>query len=257
MALAGADDRRQVDKLIEAAASSPRGELSEHLLLARGSFDGRRILESAKDSGGRDTRYDGVRVLELKPFARELKEMTDTRWLAIPDESTVIFGSPTMVKSALDRYVARSAADGELMRRMSGLEPDVNSWSILTMPGSMMQSHLLPGVLNKTGAALMRGVTSVSIGVRYGSKERVDFAFTTMDAETANALAAAIQGPAHLLPAVEMLHSHLEGMSVQENEVRGSVRVAGKEFDPWLEGLYARMRTAAGAEDVAQVAAER
>src|ERR1700754_1942657 len=40
IALAGVADGQHVDRLIEVGASSPRGELIEHLLLARGAFNG-------------------------------------------------------------------------------------------------------------------------------------------------------------------------------------------------------------------------
>lgn len=257
IALAGVDDGQHVDKLIEAAASSQRGELSEHLLLAHGWFNGRRILAAAHDNGGIDSRYGSTRVVQVKPFARELHEMTDIRWLAVPDDSTIIFGSPAMVKSALDRYASSAVADSALMKRVNDLKPDVNCWSILTMPGPMMVAHVLPGALHEANAALMREVESVSLSVRYGSKERVDFAFGTENAGTATALASAIQGPAHLLPATETLHSQIEALSVHGNEVRGSVRVAGKEFDPWLVRLYARNQAVTSGENVAQVTSER
>src|SRR5882757_10101154 len=78
IALVGLHDHQEVDRLVEVAMSSPRGELSEHLLLARGSFEGRRILEAAERNGGVRTEYKGVRIVNLKPFPREQREMGDT-----------------------------------------------------------------------------------------------------------------------------------------------------------------------------------
>lgn len=257
IALSGVDDRQQVDKLIEVAASSSRGELSEHLLLLRGSFDGRRILKAAQDSGAISDHYDGVRVAELEPFARERQEVQDTRWLAFPDESTVIFGTPALVKSALDRYVSASRVDAELARRLDGLRADVNCWSLLAIPGQMIAAHLLPGVLDETGRLSAQRVTSATVSVHYGSKERVDFAFGMDTADSASTFAAAIRGLVHLLLATDALRPRLEDVSVDGNEVRGSVRVAGQEFDPWLAGLSARVRTDARGESPAQVAAAR
>ena len=123
--LVGVDDRQEVDRLIEVAMSSPRGDLSEHLLLARGSFNGRRILEEAERNGGIATAYKGVRIVNLKPLAREQKEMRDTRWLTILNDNTAIFGTPITVMRALDRYVSAlrsrwtvdAAADGTQARR--------------------------------------------------------------------------------------------------------------------------------------------
>ena len=144
--LATVDDRQQVDKLIEVAMPSPRGDLGEHLLLVRGSFNGRHILQAAAGNGGTPDSYAGVKIVIVKPFAREQKEMTDTRWLAVLNDTTSIFGTPVVVKNALDRYLASAAADGALMRRLLSLKPDVNCWSVLSMPGAVLARHLRAGV---------------------------------------------------------------------------------------------------------------
>jgi hypothetical protein len=241
LTLAGVDDRQEVDKLIQVAMSSSRGELSEHLLLVQGSFNGRRILESAERNGGVASSYEGVRVVIVKPFAREQQEMPDTRWLAILNDDTVIFGTPGPVKSALERYVSRSAADSQLVTRLMRLKPDVNCWSVLTMPGAILATHLRAGVVDETGAALLRRVSGVAIGIHYGSKARVDFAFNAEDAAAATSLATAMSAQPHLLPIADKLRTHFAGVSVHQNEVRGSVLVAGKEFGSWLGAVYARL----------------
>ncbi len=252
--LAGAvNDRQQVDKLIEAAASSPRGELSEHLLLAAGSFRNAAILQAAESAGGVRSEYKGVRIVELKPFAREQQEMRDTRWLATLDDKVAIFGSPVMVKDALDRYLSSAAADAELMKRVSELKADVNCWSILTMAGRMMAAHVLPAVLDEASAALLDRTTALYVSVHYGSKERVDFVFDMENADAATALLTAISGPAHLLSIADSPNVRLESVIVQQNELRGSLRVAEKEFDPWLAGVYARS-SSPQQKNVAQIA---
>jgi hypothetical protein len=241
LTLAGVDDRQEVDKLIEVAMSSPRGDLSEHLLLVQGSFDGRRILADAERDGGVRTEYQGVRIVNLKPFPREQREMRDTRWLAIVDDNTVIFGTPITVMGALDRYISPAAVDGSLAKRLQALRPDVNCWSVLTMPGAVLMNHLRAGVLDETGTALLRRVGDIAIGIHYGSKERVDFALDTGNAEAARALATAMEGRPHLLSIADTLQTHFEGVSVDRNEVRGSLWVKDKEFDSWLAAVYAHL----------------
>jgi hypothetical protein len=256
--LAGVDDRQEVDRLIEVVMSSPRGDLSEHLLLARGSFDGTRILEEAEKNGGVRTEYKGVRIVNLKPFAREQKEMRDTRWLTILNGNTAIFGTPITVMRALDRYVSSTGVDGRLTERLEELRPDVNSWSILTMPGTVLTQHLGVRVVDDADAAVLRGVSSVAVGVHYGAKERVDFAFGTEDAGSAAALAAALGKRPLLLPIEQTRGAHLDGVSVEGKEVRGSVRVKDKEFDGWLAAIYSRLsESGPGSEDVARVGGAR
>lgn len=257
--LVSVDDRQHVDKLIEVAMPSDRGDLGEHLLLARGSFNGRHVLEAAQDNGGVASSYAGVKVVVVKPFAREQKEMIATRWLAMPDDNTAIFGTPEMVKSALDRYRSSSPADSALTKRLQALKPDVNCWSVLSMPGAVLERHLRAGVLDETGDALLRRVSGVTIGVHYGSKERLDFAIKADSAETATALAAHLGGRSPLLAIADTLHTGSASVSVEQNEVRGSVRVADKEFDTWLATVYARLSGNSGAhgEEVAKVGGAR
>lgn len=257
--LIGVDGRQEVDKLVEVAMASPRGDLSEHLLLARGSFDGRRILDGAKRNGGVRREYKGVKIVELKPFPREQREMRDTRWLTVLDDNTAIFGTPITVMGALDRYVSSSAVDGPLAKRLQALKPDVNCWSAITMPGTVLARHLRAGALDDAGITLLQAVSSVAVGVHYGGKERVDFAFSTDGTEAATALAASLGERPHLFSFADTLQAHFEGVSVEQNEVRGSVRVKDKEFDPWLAAVYARLSVdgGAGGETVARVGGVR
>ena len=258
--LAGVDDRQQVDRLIEVAMPSGRGDLGDHLLLARGSFNGRHILQAAENIGGVASSYAGVKIVVVKPFAREQKEMIDTRWLAMPDDNTAIFGTPAMVRNALDRYLSSAAADGGLVKRLQELKPDVNCWSVLSMPGAVLARHLRAGVLDETGDTLLGRVSDVTVGVHYGRNERVDFAIKTDSPEAATALAAHLGGRSPLLAVVaDRLRTRSAEMSVEQNEVRGSVRVLDKEFDAWLAAVYARFSGDSGThgEEVARVGAAR
>jgi hypothetical protein len=258
IALVGVADRQEVDGLITVAMPSPRGDLAEHLLLARGSFEGGRILNQAERNGGGRREYRGVRIVELKPFQREEKEMIDTRWLTVLDDDTAIFGTPVMVMRALDRYLSSSATDGALAKRMMTLRRDVNCWSILAMPGAVLARHLPAGVVVSSDT-LLRGVSNVTVGVHYGSKERVDFSIGTNSPEAATALAAAMDGESHLMPIADTLRARLAAVSVEQNEVRGSVRVKDKEFGSWLAAVYARLSVdrGLGGQNVARVGAAR
>jgi hypothetical protein len=258
--LMGVDDRQKVDRLIEVAVPSARGDLGEHLLLAQGTFHGRRILQTAQDNGAVASNYAGVRIVILKPFAREQKEMTDTRWLALPDDNIAIFGTPAMVKNALDRYRLSTAADGALVKRLQELKPDVNCWSLLSMRGAVLARHLRAGVLDESGSALLRRVSEVAIGVHYGSKERVDFALITDSPEAARALAAHL-GERSLLPGVaDNRRTRSASVWVEQNEVRGSVRVPDKEFESiGLAAVYARLSGGGGTngDEVARAGSAR
>ncbi len=259
LTLAGVDDQQEVDRLIEVAMPSPLGELGEHLLLLRGAFNGSRILAAAQQNGGVAAGYRGIRIVALKPFAREQREMPDTRWLAIVDDNTTIFGTPTIAKAALDRYLSSSQVDSQLAKQLGELKPDVNCWSLLAMPGAMLTSHLRAGLLDDAGTSLVRKVSNIAVAVHYGAKERVDFVLGTQNAASASVLATVLGKQPQLLPIADALGTHFEGVSVEQNEVRGSLRVKDKEFDTWLATMYARLSVGSGADatNVARVDTRR
>jgi hypothetical protein len=68
-----------------------------------------------------------------------------------------------------------------------------------------------------------------------------------------------MDGGSHLLPIADKLRARLSAVSVEQNEVRGSLRVKDKEFDAWLAAVYARLSTdrGLGGENVARVGAAR
>jgi hypothetical protein len=141
---------------------------------------------------------------------------------------------------------------------MMTLRPDVSCWSILALPGAVLARHLPAGVV-VSSETLLRGVSNVTVGVHYGSKERVDFSIGTNSPEAATALAAAMDGQSHLLPIADTLRARLAAVSVEQNEVRGSVRVKDEEFGSWLAAVYARLSTdrGLGGENVARAGAVR
>jgi hypothetical protein len=143
--------------------------------------------------------------------------------------------------------------DSQLAQQLRELKPDVNCWSLLAMPGAMLTSHLRAGLLDDTGTSRVRKVRHIAVGVHYGAKERVDFVLGTQDAASATTLATALDKRPQLLPIADALGTHFEGVSVEQNEVRGSLRVKDKEFDSWLATVYARLSVGSG-PDAANVA---
>jgi hypothetical protein len=143
------------------------------------------------------------------------------------------------------------------------LKPDVNCWSVLTMPGADLTQHLRAGAVDDAEAAVLRRVNSVVVGVHYGagvhrSGESLDFDLGTEDGTSAAALATAIGKRSLLLPISETPGTHLDGVSIEGNEVRGSVRVKDRELDGWLAAMYARLSGSGPREEnVAQVGGAR
>jgi len=157
IALTGVDPYRQTDEVIEVAASSAEGELHEHLLLVAGQFDRERIFRAALQNGASTAAYHGQVLLLVEPFARERQGIGTSRWMAILDDRTTIFGSQALVRLASDRYLNRSEPDHQLLQRLGQLHADVNSWNVLVMSAPMLARHVAPGQLRAAWTHILDG----------------------------------------------------------------------------------------------------
>ena len=195
VAITGVDPHRESDEVIEVATSSSEGELKEHLVLVAGRFDRERIFRAALGNGASMTEYRGQGLLVVEPFARERQEMNASRWMAILDDRTTIFGSPELVRQALDRYLSGAGPDPMLVERLRQLHPDVNSWNVLVMSGPMLARHVDPGQLHAPWTHILDGADELTLGIHYGSTDRIDFAVHAMSSQTTSSLARLAAAP--------------------------------------------------------------
>jgi hypothetical protein len=252
VALTGVDPHRKVDEVIEVSASSSRGELKEHLLLVEGSFDKERIFHAAEYNGATEMKYKGEEVLSVKAFPREQQEMADTRWLAILDDRTAVFGTPLLIQEALNRYAEHAETDSLFAERLAQLRPDVNSWNVLVMSADMLARHVAPDNFHGPWTHILDGADELTVGIHYGSTVRVDFAAHTNKEQQPSEVAALFAQPQMVKAGLsKTLRLRLEGLTVERNRVQGSVVLPGKQFDTWLEDIY-RIRAGIATPDGAK-----
>jgi hypothetical protein len=239
VALTGVDPTRKVDEVIEVASSSIQGELKERLLLVEGVFDRERIFHAAEQNDATQTKYKGEPILLVKPFSRERQEMASTRWMAIIDNRTALFGTPSLVQEALDRHAAHAAADLRLAEHLSQLRPDVNSWDVLVMSSEMLARHLSPEELHAQWAHILDAADELTVGIHYGSRARVDFTAHTIREQQISEVAALFAQPQMLRTRLRRSEPvRLKNLSVERNRIQGSIALPGKEFDAWIEAFY-------------------
>lgn len=249
VALTGVDPRRETDEVIEVAASSAEGELDDQLVLVAGHFNRNRIFRAALENGASMTEYRGQLLLVVQPFDRERQEISASRWMAILDDRTTIFGTPELVRQALDRYSTRCAPDPLLVSRIHRLHPDVNSWNVLAMPGSMLSRHLDPLQLHTRWTRIFEGVDELILGIHYASTDRIDFAVHAVSNRNASYLAGLLSGPS-IVP-VDLstsMRPKLQKLSIDESRVSGSLLVRDMQFDRWLAFVYAQRSSASHLE---------
>lgn len=239
LSLIGVDTHRDVDETIWIAASSPQGELDEHMLLLAGRFDRNHIFQAAGQNGAATSVYRGLEVLLVKPFAREERQMQDTRWMAILDGRAVVFGTPWLVQKALDRYVGNEPADPLVADRLRRLHPQVNSWSVLAMPHEMSSKHAAIGQasapwLDLLGRELLDGADEMTLGIRYGSTSRIDFIVrTAVDHETSSTTNREDGVARRQLFDEGSLHRQrprFENLTIEQNLIQGSIVLPGKQL---------------------------
>jgi hypothetical protein len=236
LSMTGVDTRRGVDETIWVAASSPQGELNEHLLLVAGRFDREHIFQAAEQNGVATSFYRGLEVLVMKPFSREQEQMHDTRWMAILDGQTVVFGTPWLAKKVLDRYVGHEPADPLVVERLDRLHPQVNSWNVLVMPHEVFSKHAALGQslapwIDLLGKDMVDDADELTLGIRFGSTARVDFVVRTAD-NCRTSSGADQLAPRHVFEAssFQKARSRLENLSIEQNLIQGSIVLPGKEL---------------------------
>ena len=245
IAINGVDPHRKADEVIEVATSSSEGELKEHLLLVAGRFDREHIFGAALGNGASMAEYRGQGLLVVQPFARERQEIDAARWMAILDDRTSIFGSPELVRQALDRYLSGAGPDPMLVERLRQLHPDVNSWNVLVMTGPMLTRHVAPGQLHAPWTHILDGADELTVGIHYGSTDRIDFAVHAMGSQTISSLARLAAAPRAIsVDLSTSMKPRPRNLSVEGGRVRGSFLVPGEQFDRWLASLYTRRSSA-------------
>ncbi len=171
LAIAGVDPFRVFNEVVEVSSSSSSGLLDQHLLLVEGRFDRTRIFQAALDNGARRSLREGVEVLEVKTYARESRELSGARWLAIVEDRIAVLGTPDLVRQALGRLAAHASPDQLLIARLAHFGSDISSWNILESAvesdGDLLQ-------LNPAWAHLLEGADVLTVGVHFGPHIRVD-----------------------------------------------------------------------------------
>lgn len=244
LALLGVDPGETIDELVEVASSSPEGDLNDHLLLLAGHFDGPRIFRAAVENGAESADYHGTALLAIKPFPRELQQMSALRWMAILNGRTLVFGVPGLVERALDRYAQNQPANPRLVERLAQLPSDVNSWSIIAMAPSMLDRHLAPDALPESWRNILKNADELAVGIHYGRTAHVDFAIHTRNSDLIGRFQA--QPQLNLANLFQVSRLREQKVSAEKDCIRGSFTVKEKEFDAWLESVERRRSLAPG-----------
>ncbi|HXS77474.1 MAG TPA: hypothetical protein VN753_14940 [Terracidiphilus sp.] len=236
-AIFGVDHKRISEEVIEVAASSVGGQLPEHLLLVAGSFDAAAILRSAQLNGSKRIDYEGQSVILVDPFTREKGVMTDTRWLIILDNRVVMFGTPSIVKEALHRYLSHSDIDMILRERLSQLPREVSSWNVLSSlpkaPTEFRATHR-----TSPWTKFFEGANVMMVGVHFGSKIHVHFSLRADENRGGGFFLEKFRSFAEVFAPERTGASRpprVNKFEVASDGAQGSIELSKKQFDNWSD----------------------
>lgn len=241
LALIGADSTLVVDQLIYVATTDSHGMLNEHSLLASGSFDRERIYRSAPSGSASITRYRGLPVLVVQPFARERSEFNEVRWLAIPDPNILLFGSVASVQQELDSHLDRSRANPRLVAKLARLRRDDNCWSVLSLLTWTSDIREALAALNPKLAELLKDGDTLQFGIHYGRQVEFEYEVTTASSRTALAMSASLTQSLTGLEKESALFRSTNAIS-EGNTVHSTIKVSIARYNAWLIEVLARGR---------------
>jgi hypothetical protein len=232
-ALSGADSSRIFRQVVFVAIANSGGLLSEHSLLVSGHFDQPHIYKSAVEGGETVTYYRGIPVLVVQPFKREQGAFNDVRWLAVLDSNVLVFGTISTLRRELDRYIARSPADSQLLNRLDRLRAKDQTWCLLSPATRNAEISGLLATLDPKLANIVQSGGSLELGIHYG--RRVEFEYEVTVGSTVpghDILRSPIHSPvlsdnrASLLPALNIIGD--------DNAARGVIEVSISRYRAWL-----------------------
>jgi hypothetical protein len=249
IALTGGDPSRVIQQVIMVAAEDGRGGLTEHSLLISGQFDPTLTRRSA--IGASATHYRDIPVLMVQPFARERANFSDVRWLAMIDSKVAIFGTITLVKQELDRYLSGSVAEPFLVQKLARLRRDDDTWCVLARP---VYSDALRSMLQALDAKLadsLQDGDTFEFGIHYGRRVEFEYEFDTPTSVGTGAVSRSLLESLAGVGVTESSHLSASTTSRADGVVHGALKVSRERYDAWLAEVVARanLRVAAMLRD--------
>jgi hypothetical protein len=233
LAVTGVDSSRVVRHAIFVASNDDVGQLDEHSLLMIGHFDQARIYKSAQEGGATANNYRGVAILEVPPFARERRDFSDVRWLAILDSDILLFGTISNVREELDRYLAGSTADPYLAAKLGQLRRDDETWCVMSVAAQNREIQQSLVGLDPALAKLVEDADTFQFGIRY--HKQVEFEYEITKARVAGS--GTVSGSLSQTPAAPQWGSWLLASPTargDSNAVHGVIKIPVDRFSAWL-----------------------
>jgi TonB family protein len=259
LAQAGQLSDNGLQRLIDTTGFDPRRDLREILvslnkqpgsgsgiLLARGTFDVPRIVETARADGATIETYKGVSIIQ------ESKQGS----LAFPDSTLAIAGDAPGVRAAIDRKTAPTSISSALAVEVNRMSTTEDAWFVSVAPLSQLQPQA-PGA-ERAGPgpfAIISKVQQASGGVKFGANVVVSLQAVSQTDQDASALAAVLKSFAgasdlymsdHYVPAAALLKSL--SATAEGPVTKISLSVPEQQIEQMIQAAHANRQASSGAD---------
>jgi len=171
IAATGFDPRRDVREVVVISnnAASHTG-----LVLARGVYDVRRILNAARAQRLQVSSYKRADIIELPAGEAASSGGASNRgWVAFLDGSLAAVGDSESVKQAIDRRGQRNGVQAPIAAKAQELSARYHAWMASTVPADQLNKFAPQGG-SPVRADFSQAIDQISGGVRFG--QMVEFA---------------------------------------------------------------------------------
>lgn len=218
------DPARRIDQVVVSAWAADGNSLGSHLVVAQGRFS----LASAAATSAHPVKmsYAGVPVLVVDS-ARGAQP--GARWLAVPQQDLALFGTPSAVQYALDRYRSGAAADSRLIARLRNAHAQDTAWSSIALGAQAQPSRFDIGTNAATFLPCLNRMREVDLGVRMGKTVKVEVHTVAHGGEAAEPMEcmnAALFG--NFAPRMRVALAGNSGPDLHVTMARG-------DYDRWLD----------------------
>ena len=226
VALTASDPDRRLDYVVVADWPSSTDNLGSHLLIAQGRFSLPSIL--ATMAHPKTLTFNGVKVLAV---AAPAGSRQTARWLAIPQRGIAIFGTPSGVQIALERYRSKAPADPAVIERLRRAHDGDQAWSSVMLQSQPPKERVNLDPSSDNLLPCLSRMREVDLGIQLGKNVTVDLHTESRDGTGSAAMQCA---------SAAIFKNYAPSMRVSVGgEGQPSMRLAltRSEYDRWLDSF--------------------
>ena len=158
------DPRRDLTEVV--MASSADSNIANHwVVLARGTFDAKAIVNAARLNGGTITQFRGIEILSSSAASKEAGDSV----IGFLDHTSAAMGDPDSVKAVIDRYKSSPSAQAALLGKVKDVSGKYDFWFTTLAPISEFAGVMPdPGLGKALQGNLFQSIQQATGGLKFG-----------------------------------------------------------------------------------------